>query len=250
MIFYDMRGRGGSDRVADSTHITIQWDVSDLETVRKHFGAESFTPIGWSYLGLMVMMYAADHPDRVDRVVQIGPISRKYGTKYLRDLTADALPPIPDADGNSELARLRASQTATQNQLPYCRREHEIFRASLVGDARLADKVPDVCEYENEWPANFGRHMRTLFVNSIVPLDMDWTSFAKVAMPVLTIHGTNDRNAPYGSGREWVSNLPNARLLTVPGAGHMVWIDQPALVLGAIDQFLKGQWPRNARPVE
>ena len=66
MIFYDMRGRGRSDRVVDSTHITIQWDVRDLETVRKHFGATQFVPIGWSYLGLMVMMYAAEHPDRVE----------------------------------------------------------------------------------------------------------------------------------------------------------------------------------------
>jgi pimeloyl-ACP methyl ester carboxylesterase len=250
MIFYDMRGRGRSDRVADSTHITIQWDVRDLEAVRKHFAAERFTPIGWSYLGLMVMMYAADHPDRVDRVVQIGPISRKYGTKYLRDLTADDLPPIPDSAGNAELDRLRASQIATQNPMAYCRREHEIFRAGLVGDARLAVKVPDVCEYENEWPAAFRRHMQTLFVGSIAPLDMTWTSFAKVAVPVLTIHGTHDRNAPYGSGVEWDSHLPNARLLTVPGAGHMVWIDKPALVLGAIDQFLNGEWPRDARSVE
>jgi pimeloyl-ACP methyl ester carboxylesterase len=39
-------------------------------------------------------------------------------------------------------------------------------------------------------------------------------------MPVLTIHGTKDRNAPYGSGREWAFNLPNARLLTIKGGAH------------------------------
>src|SRR6266540_1626623 len=217
MIFYDMRGRGRSDRVADSTHITIQWDVRDLETVRRHFGVERFAPIGWSYLGLMVTMYAADHPDRVERVAEIG--------------------------------LLRQSEIATQNPMAHCRRELELTRAALVGDPRLADKVPDVCEYENEWPANFGRHMQNQFVGSIVPLDIPWTTFAKITMPVLTIHGTHDRNAPYGSGREWVSHLPNARLLTVPGAAHMPWIDQPALVFGALDRFLKGDWPPEARPV-
>ena len=249
MIFYDMRGRGRSDRVADSTHITIQWDVRDMESVRRHFGAERFTPIGWSYLGLMVMMYAADHPDRVERVVQIGPVSRKYGTKYPRELTADDLPPIPDSAGNAEIERLRRSEIATQDPMAHCRRELELTRARLVGDARLADKVPDVCQYENEWPANFGRHMQTQFVGSIVPLDIPWVTFAKVAMPVLTIHGTHDRNAPYGAGREWVSHLPNARLLTVPDAAHMPWIDQPAFVFGALDQFLKGEWPRDAQSV-
>jgi pimeloyl-ACP methyl ester carboxylesterase len=249
MIFYDMRGRGRSDRVAYSTHITIQWDVRDLETIRKHSGAEQITPIGWSYLGLMVMMYAAEHPDRVERVVQIGPVSRKYGTTYSRDLTAADLPPVPDSAANAEIARLRRSALATQNPMALCRREYQLTRAGLVGDPRLEYKVPDVCEYENEWPMNFGRHIRHHFVGSIMPLDMSWTTFARVAMPVLTIHGTHDRNASYGAGREWVSQLPNARLLTVPGAAHMPWIDQPALVLGALDEFLKGEWPPDARPV-
>ena len=249
MIFYDMRGRGRSDRVADSTHITIQWDVRDLETVRKYSGATQFVPIGWSYLGLMVMMYAAEHPDRVERVVQIGPVPRKYGTEYPRSLTAGDLPPIPDSAGLAEIRRLRQSELATQNPRAHCRREFELTRAGLVGDPRLASKLPGVCQYANEWPVNFGRHIQFHFVGSVMRLDIPWTTFAKVAMPVLTIHGTRDRNAPYGGGREWVSHLPVARLLTVPNAAHMPWIDQPALVFGAIEQFLRGDWPPEARPV-
>lgn len=249
MIFYDMRGRGRSDRVADSTHISIQWDVRDLEAVRKHFGAEQFMPIGWSYLGLMVMMYAAEHPDRVERVVQIGPVPRKYGTEYPREFTARDLPPIPDSAGNAEIARLRRSDIATQNPAAHCRREFELTRAGLVGDPRLADRLRDVCDYANEWPVNFGRHIQFHFVGSVMRLDIPWSTFAKVAVPVLTIHGTADRNAPYGGGREWVAHLPVARLLTVPGAAHMPWIDHPALVFTALAQFLSGEWPPDAQPV-
>jgi pimeloyl-ACP methyl ester carboxylesterase len=249
MIFYDMRGRGRSDRVADSTHISIQWDVRDLESMRRHFGAEQFVPIGWSYLGLMVMMYAAEHPDRVDRVVQIGPVPRKYGTEYPRELTASDLPPIPDLAEHAEIERLRRSEIATQNPMAHCRRQFELTRARLVGDSRLVGKLHDVCDYPNEWPVNFGRHIRHHFGGSVMRLDIPWTTFAKVAMPVLTIHGTADRNAPYGAGREWVSRLPNARLLTVTGAAHMPWIDQPALVFGALEQFLQGEWPPGAQPV-
>jgi pimeloyl-ACP methyl ester carboxylesterase len=57
--------------------------------------------------------------------------------------------------------------------------------------------------------------------------------------PVLTIHGTKDRNAPYGAGREWARNLPNARLLTAEGAAHQVWVDRPE-VLAQIREFLEG----------
>ena len=65
-------------------------------------------------------------------------------------------------------------------------------------------------------------------------------------MPVLTIHGTRDRNAPYGGGREWARRLPDARLVTVPGAAHAVYLEDPVVVWGSIRQFLRGEWPLGA----
>ena len=73
-----------------------------------------------------------------------------------------------------------------------------------------------------------------------------WERYAALRIPVLTIHGTQDRNAPYGGGREWVAHLPEARLLTVRGAGHMPWLENPGAVFPAIDSFLGGEWPQNA----
>lgn len=43
--------------------------------------------------------------------------------------------------------------------------------------------------------------------------------------------------------------LPNARLLAVEGAAHQIWVDAPDLVLGAIDTFLRGEWPAGAERV-
>ena len=82
LISYDMRNRGRSDSISDGSKLTIAHDVGDLETVRSHFKVAKFTPIGYSYLGLMVVMYALEHPDRVERIVQIGPVPLKFGTKY------------------------------------------------------------------------------------------------------------------------------------------------------------------------
>src|SRR5688500_1697771 len=53
LIFYDVRNRGRSSHVTDSTLIGIWQDVHDMETVRKHFGANKVSLIGWSYLGMM-----------------------------------------------------------------------------------------------------------------------------------------------------------------------------------------------------
>ena len=60
-----------------------------------------------------------------------------------------------------------------------------------------------------------------------------------VTMPVLTIHGERDRSAPLAGARDWVRLLPNARLVTVPGAGHMPWIEAPRDVFDSIERFLR-----------
>jgi pimeloyl-ACP methyl ester carboxylesterase len=68
-------------------------------------------------------------------------------------------------------------------------------------------------------------------------------------MPVLIIHGTKDRNAPYGGGRDWARAFPNARLLTVENAAHVPWVEAPELVFGSIKAFLDGRWPDEAEKI-
>jgi pimeloyl-ACP methyl ester carboxylesterase len=68
-------------------------------------------------------------------------------------------------------------------------------------------------------------------------------------VPVLIIHGTWDRNAPYAAGREWALTLPNARLITVERAAHQVTADAPDVVLPAIETFVAGRWPERAEKI-
>ncbi len=106
LILYDMRNRGRSSRVEDGRLLTIQKDVEDLEAVRRHFRAERFVPVGYSYLGLMVILYAMDHPDRVERLVQLGPVPRKFGTEYPASLLHRDPLPLVDAATTARLDSL------------------------------------------------------------------------------------------------------------------------------------------------
>ncbi len=100
----------------------------------------------------------------------------------------------------------------------------------------------------NEWPVNIARHFQHSFA-SVQRLDIPKEKVAQVVIPVLTVHGTKDRNAPYGAGREWALTLPNVRLLTVKGAGHQAWADEPAMIFQAINVFLNGKWPEQVEKV-
>jgi pimeloyl-ACP methyl ester carboxylesterase len=232
--------------VTDSTRISLQHDVRDLEAVRRQVRAERISLIGWSYLGLMVMLYAAEHPELVERVIQIGPIPRQYGNVYPASLQAHDSIPVPDSAARAQLTQMHQAGLPRRDPQAYCEREYQILRVRLVGNPQVANRVPDLCSMPNEWPTVLDRHFRLLF-RSIQREDYaGWGSYAQLSFPVLTIHGTQDRNAPYGGGREWAARLPDGRLLTVRGGGHMVWLDAPKVVFPAIDTFLRGSWPRDA----
>jgi pimeloyl-ACP methyl ester carboxylesterase len=72
----------------------------------------------------------------------------------------------------------------------------------------------------NEWPVNLRRHFEYHFTG-VQRLEVSRDAVARVKAPVLTIHGTWDRNAPYAAGREWALTLPNARLITVERAARL-----------------------------
>lgn len=247
LISYDMRNRGRSDLVADDSRISFAHDVADLETVRRHFGVERMTLMGYSYLGKIVILYALENPERVDRIVQFGAVEPNFGTKYRPEFVfrEDAVEP-------AARARLRALRNEKSYHLShpreYCREEWSVVQIpSLVGDPTKADRVHiDVCDMPNEWPILQVRHLRLHFEESGMTHETPLAAARALQIPVLTVHGTRDRNAPYGAGREWAYLLPQARLLTVKGAGHHAFGEVPEFVMPAVKRFLDGEWPENA----
>lgn len=252
LIFYDMRNRGRSDKVSERQKLSkgIHHDVEDLETIRKHFGIEKVNLIGWSYLGLMVFMYATTYQNHVARVVQISPAQFNLTTKYPEHLTADDETPVPDPEKIKGLIALEASGYAETNPKEYSKKWWSIMSPVYVNNAEDTAKIfSSFSEFPNEWPSNFMKHTTENIMPSIQALDLRSEQIEKYKSPFLTIHGTMDRAAPYGGGREWVFNLPNARLVTVNKGSHMPWIDSPDIVFPAIRTFLNGEWPEEAEEI-
>ena len=249
LIQYDMRNRGLSKRVEDVSQLTIMGDVADIEALRRHFGAEKVSLIGYSYLGLMVALYATEHPDRVERLVQMGAVPRKFGTAYPADQQAgsDSL----SAEGKAAEARwneLRAKLESPDSKMDSsqgCEVLHRYSSYQLVGNPANHSKIPNNCRYENEAIANFARHLGAHF-GDLQKRDFPREAFTRLEQPVLTLHGTLDRNAPYGSGLEWATTFRNGRLITIEGGAHQLWLDDPSAIAD-IDRFLAGEWPARAQ---
>jgi proline iminopeptidase len=236
LVFYDVRNRGRSDTVTDPALLErgIHKDVDDLDAVRRQFGLDRLALIGHSYMGLMVILYAMKYPEHVDRIVQIGAMGPHYGKSYSADLTK-ADPVFRDVFARlGELQKDRASYEPED----FCRKFWSILRVIYVTDPKDADRIRwDRCDLPNE--RNFMKYWTEQITPSIQSLAFARESLVEVTCPVLTIHGRKDRSAPYGGGQDWASLLPNARLLSLEGAGHAPWIEEGPALFDAIETTLR-----------
>jgi len=244
LVFYDVRNRGRSETVTERSKLArgVEQDVDDLETLRRYFNVERVDLMGHSYIGLVVALYAMRHPAHVNRVVQIGPTQPDPTLEYPAHLSNK------DSTLADVLARLAQVQQEPRSADPEeaCRKFWDILRLIYVADSRDANKVNwGRCHLENE--RKFMRYFQEDLLPSIRALVLKPVDFAKADMPVLTSHGTKDRSAPYGGGRDWAAMLPQGRLLTVHNAAHAPWIEAPSLVFDAIKLFLDGKWPEEAQ---
>jgi proline iminopeptidase len=247
LIVYDVRNRGRSDPIADASLLAggIENDVADLEAVRRHFAIDRLDVIGHSYIGMMVTMYAMKHPDRVNRVVSIGPMQPYAGKEYPPVLTA------ADSVLGEVLAKLGQMQKETQPTDPEerCRKFWSILRTIYVTNPDDAWRVNwERCDLPNE--RNALKYFNESILPSIRRLAFTAKDLAGASSPILIVHGRRDRSAPYGGGREWALILANARLVSVPDGGHAPWIEAPDSVFQSISTFLDGGWPAGAEQVE
>lgn len=238
LILYDQRARGKSSAVAEASKISMDFEITDLEAVRRHFGKEKVSLVGWSYLGGVVVLYAARYPEHVNRIVQIGPIPPTY------DLYAQAASTPLDEETMTQLNKLREEGMAESDPERFCTEVWDIYMKRVFFDS---DKIglmrSDKCKCPNEMPDNV-RNQLGAIIGSLG--QWDWRDTVQsVDAAVLTIHGDSD-TLPLDGSRMWVSSLRNARLFFVREAGHLPFVEQPEVFYPAVDTFLKGEWPAGA----
>lgn len=71
----------------------------------------------------------------------------------------------------------------------------------------------------------------------------DWdirAALKNVPAPTLVIHGERE-SIPMDLVEEWVTSLPDARLMRIPRAAHFAYLERPDLVWPAVERFLAGR---------
>jgi proline iminopeptidase len=237
VIFYDQRGTGRSTLPTDTTRLTAERQVADLEAVREYFGLGQVTLIAHSYGPLLAASYAIAHPDRVKRMVFFGPVPprrgqfwQRFGQSMSSRLDSAQLARLADASRRMNMPTGDVRQAcrdywaiATRPRLAEPDRTLPLIRSDLCGS--------DVAGIRYGLATT-----NHLVMNSYGDWDLR-AALRTVTAPTLIVHG-EEESIPMDLVEEWTTALPNATLLRVPRAAHFTYAERPELVWPAVERFL------------
>jgi proline iminopeptidase len=243
-IYYDQRGGGRSTLPADTAQLTIDRHVEDLEALRRTLRIEKLTLLAHSFGPAIAARYAIRYPEHVERMVFLGPIPPRKAT-FFEDYGATLEKRMtPEQRARAEALSESFAKDGI-DVIATCRQYWVLGTPPRLAPGRDAAVVKaDFCTASAE-AIRYG--MTKTNATTFGSLgDWDWTADLRgLRIPTLIIHGEEDA-IPMALVNEWVSALPDARIIRLPGVAHFPHAEKPDVVFPAIESFLEGRWPSNA----
>src|SRR6266699_5507815 len=108
---------GGQSPASRDTPVGWQEHVADLEGIRAQLGLERLTVCGYSWGGLLAVLYFLEHPDRVDRLALVAPAS--ITAEYRRQFEEEFARRMATPEIKRERDALRASGLRERDPAAY-----------------------------------------------------------------------------------------------------------------------------------
>ena len=250
VIYYDQRGNGRSDLIKDEKKLAVNKHIEDLEAVRQFFKLDKMTLLGNSWGGMLIGFYAA-HPDRIERMILHSPgePTRGFAVEQVEEIQQRI-----DQRLNAEQKKRFRFVSDYQNWVKasdpraVCREFYQLLLSVYVSKPESVALLKGDVYSGSDDAVRYQQFVNVQIMNSLG----DWNllpSLVAVKAPVLVIHGAADP-IPIESSEAWASAMPNARLLIVNGAGHIPQVEQPEIFFKAVETFLKGNFPSDAKKVQ
>ncbi|UCF20241.1 MAG: alpha/beta fold hydrolase, partial [Gemmatimonadota bacterium] len=225
--FYDQRG-GGRSRVALPNEVGWRDHVADLEALRREWAIERLAIIGYSWGGLLALLYATEHPARAGALALVSPAAgwgdyqRRFRDEFARRSRSEA---VMRMRAELEASGLRHSDPAAYQQSRF-----DISVAGYFRDPQDAvDSTPFVVQLQAQqatWASlmGYGVELRR--------------RVAAVRVPTLILHGRYDP-IPLAWAEELAGLLPAARLVVLERSAHVPYVEERDRTLAELRGFLR-----------
>jgi proline iminopeptidase len=224
LVYYDQRG-GGRSPVAREVPVGWTEQVADLEALRERWGLDRLTLAGYSWGGLLALLYALEHPGRMGRLALVSPAptwrAAREGFEQLfarRNL---------DPALQEERRRLRESGLRERDPAAFQQRIFELSVAPYFFDpSRARDLTPFRVT---------GRTQQEVW-SSLGDYDLRPRLPALRGVPAIVLHGEADP-IPIDAARV-AAELMGAGFHPLPRCGHVPYVEAFDDFVRLLDGFL------------
>jgi pimeloyl-ACP methyl ester carboxylesterase len=227
VLALDLRGHGESGHAPDGAYAPEEV-VEDVAGFADALDLERFALVGFSMGGHAAYAYAAGHPGRVDRLV----------------LVESFIP--PDTPENQALLASMRAMTEREFEDP----EEAVDAFAAAGFAPRASEderrhwvrsgLKEQAGGRWGWrrdPA-LRRPPAPGSPRVIPPPDAMWRLLTRVACPTLVVRGAETVAFALGEAERMAAAMPDARVVSLPRAGHWPVLDNPSGFLELLRDFL------------
>ncbi len=232
VIFIDQLGCGRSDRITDTSLMTIDSYVKQLKEIHDALGLKDFYLFGHSWGSILAVEYYFAHPEGLKALILSGPaldISR-----WSKD--ADTL--IATLPDSIQTAIRENEKNGTFDSPQYQQAVDYYYKLYL------ARKQP----WSSDLDSAFSQIGENVYVHMDGPSEFTLTGnlkdynatgkLSKISIPTLFIGGDFDEARP-STVKYYASFVPDSKVEIIPDAGHLSMQDNPQANDAAIRNFLK-----------
>jgi proline iminopeptidase len=228
VVTYDQRG-GGRSR-SDDDRVPIGWrdQVGDVERVAEELGVAPLVIVGYSWGGLLAMLYAIETADRVESPVRLAlidpaPVARAYREEFEREFARRQAGPQVAALRDE----LQRSGLRERDPDAYRHRTFELGVAGYFADPRRAR---DLTPFRVT-----GRVQQSIWQSlgdyDIVP------ALGRLRIPSYVTHGRQDP-IPLASS-EAAARALRTSCVVLEDCGHVPYVEQPEQLFPPLLAFLR-----------
>jgi proline iminopeptidase len=241
--FIDERGSGRSERLQDTSRYTVEGDVEDVEAVRVALGLGKISLLGHSCGGVLAQAYALKYQQHLSHLILNSTFA---STREMNAVLAREKAAMP-ADKLARLNELEAAGLFGKGAIWEHGRYPAEYETLAWGDGYfpfLYGARPDsTYEPATNAPTNWelyremwGSHGEFIIDGNLK--SVEWVDrLHTIHVPTLIVAGDHDECDPSLS-KEMHEKIAGSKLVILPNAGHMNFVDQPEMWQKAVTGFL------------
>ena len=222
VIVLDQRGHGDSDWASDGDY-SPETQQQDISGVVNELGLENFVLMGLSMGGRNSFTYAANNAGKVKAlvVVDAAPQNMQQGTQNIRSFVQQ----------DDELDSVDAFVERVLRYNP--RRDPQQVRGSIMHNIK---ELPS-----GKWTWKYDRALRSPGRRMGSDAETEkrlWGYIESLQCPTLLVRGGASDIVAMDTADRMHQAIPNSRIATIEGAGHLVMGDSPSGFQAVVNEFL------------